>query len=245
MYLTLTYHIGRSSVRLNMQLWLLLLAVGSLGLISCTGFDNETALNADDFAKYEDCDDILKRGQYQQPGPYLVYLNSSEPITVYCDFDVNTGRLVIMQQKYGRVSFRMPYVHYTSSFGSLSGGDFWVGLHNMWSCSMNGYTVLTLTMQDWSNQIKRVRYNHFSVGNANSMYRLSIGGYDSANSDLPDDLYHNNGMPFATFDKPDTHNCAQNQGGDRRGLYKGITYYKGGNLRGRDGVRVGGSRLSF
>ncbi|XP_052781875.1 microfibril-associated glycoprotein 4-like [Mya arenaria] len=217
-----------------MLLLLSLLAVGSLGSIKCILLGDETALNVGDVVQYKDCDDILKSGKYQKPGAYLVYPNSSEPITVYCDFGLNIVTHVIMQQKYGLVSFNKSYKDYDSGFGNVSEGDFWIGLQNMTKYTNAGYNVLTLTMQDWSNQTKVVRYNNFRLGTAAEGYRLTIGGYHSANSDLPDNLYHNNGARFATPDKPDTQNCATNQGGGWWYNYCTFTlptghYYSGGS----------------
>ena len=57
-----------------------------------------------------------------------------------------------------------------------------------------------------------IQYAHFAIGPEVDGYRLSIGGYRSSHV-LPDDLSHNNQMRFATYDRPDVHNCATNQRG--------------------------------
>lgn len=70
--------------------------------------------------------------------------------------------------------------------------------------------MLRVTLQDWNHVIKVLQYKHFHVGPWSQQFPLSIGGYVSGHV-LPDDFSHNNGMLFATYDKPDRHQCAINQ----------------------------------
>jgi len=182
------------------------------GALNFDQFENDTVLNLGDFNKYRDCDDVLKSGHYKEPGAYLVYVNSTVPLNVYCHFDVGVGRFVIMQQKYGRQSFVRPYSHYTVGFGSASSGDFWYGLSKMKFLTDTGNRVLTVTLQDWNNVIKVIRYNYFALGPASDRFRLNIGGYVTSHV-LPDDFSHNNNMQFGTIDLPDIHGCATHMRG--------------------------------
>ena len=64
-------------------------------------------------------------------------------------------------------------------------------------------------MQDWHGNNRSVRYGHFSVSPA-PYFQLNIYGFQG---NVPDDLSHNNGMNFATYDRPDPNQCAAHQGG--------------------------------
>ncbi|XP_045166602.2 fibrinogen-like protein 1 [Mercenaria mercenaria] len=168
--------------------------------------------NVNDKLKYNDCDDVLRSGSYRESGNYVVFLNSSEPLQVYCNFESVEARTPIMQQKYGRENFQRYWHDYEYGFGNAASGDFWMGLKHMKRLTDTGFNVLTVTLQDCKNTIKVIRYNYFRLGPAYQRYPLRIGSYVSS-SVLPDDFYHNNGMQFATIDRPDHHNCATHQRG--------------------------------
>lgn len=186
-------------------------AVASLCLVLLCFCDGENILNQKDPIKYNDCDDVFRSGRYKESGSYLLFLNTSKPLEVYCRFEpLNASSAVIMQQKYGRISFVRHWEDYVHGFGSLISGDYWMGLAGMKALTDSGYHVLTITLQDWAYRTKVLRYNYFFLGSPSQRYQLHIGGYVSS-SILADDFGHNNGMPFATIDRPDAHNCAIHQ----------------------------------
>ncbi|WAR26130.1 ANGL6-like protein [Mya arenaria] len=132
---------------------------------------------------------------------------------VYCTFEEGSGGFVIMQQKYGHVSFVQNYQRYLYGFGSAHLGDFWFGLIKTKALTDHGYNKLTVWMQDCNNILKKVIYNWFSLGPFSTHFKLNIHSFDHLNSNLPDDFSFNNGMPFATYDKPDINHCAIHQRG--------------------------------
>lgn len=168
--------------------------------------------NADDKTRYNSCDDVFRSGNYNVSGSYNVFLNSTEPFQVHCDFAAGRTVVPIMQQKYGHISFKRYFRDYVIGFGNQALGDFWLGLARIKTLTDNGYRVLTVTMQDCAYQIKVLRYNYFFLGPAHQRYPLHIGGYVSSHV-LPDDFGYNNGMPFSTMDRPDVHSCAIYQKG--------------------------------
>ncbi|KAH3741972.1 microfibril-associated glycoprotein 4-like [Dreissena polymorpha] len=170
-------------------------------------FSDVTVLNDADITKYRDCDEILASGSYKEAGAYRIYLNQSEPIVVYCQFELGSVSYVISIQKLGRVSFVQNFYNYEWGFGSIGGGDGWLGLRRIKALTDAGNNKLTVTMQDCNNVVTTLVWYHFSLGSPASRYTLYVNSYASGNV-LPDDLSHNNGMPFSTIDRPDVNNCA-------------------------------------
>ena len=75
------------------------------------------------------------------------------------------------------------------------------------SCCI-GLNRLKIDMQDWNGNRRSISYSHFLVLDERSFYRLFVSGPSKS---LPDDMSFNNGMNFATPDRPDPSNCAVNQ----------------------------------
>nr|XP_034307762.1 angiopoietin-related protein 2-like [Crassostrea gigas] len=74
---------------------------------------------------------------------------------------------------------------------------------------LQGNTIQTINMQDWHGNNRSVRYSHFSVS-PQPYYYLNIHGFQG---DVLDDLSHNNGAYFTTFDRYDAEHCAIHQKG--------------------------------
>ncbi|KAL4227088.1 angiogenesis [Mactra antiquata] len=157
--------------------------------------------------KYNSCDDVLQSGHHNESGNYYVLLNTSKPTEVICRFENKIAYTSIMQQKYGRENFHRGWNDYVLGFGYPASGDFWSGLRTIRALTDSGHRVLTVTMQDWRNEIKIIQYRFFELDNT---YRLRIGSYVSGHV-LPDDFFHNNDQLFATYDRPDINNCAGEQ----------------------------------
>ena len=75
---------------------------------------------------------------------------------------------------------------------------------------VSGNNILTVNLQDWAQNNRNARYNHFKLLDS-TYFTLSIGYYSG---DAGDSMAHNNGIRFATPDRPDPHSCAPHyQGG--------------------------------
>ncbi|XP_060583551.1 angiopoietin-related protein 2-like [Ruditapes philippinarum] len=168
-------------------------------------------LKADGRIIYNDCHDALQHGNNKSDF-YMVRFYTSEPFEVYCRFGVNGPGIPIMTQKFGSVNFARGWHDYEYGFGIQSSGDFWLGLSRIKMLTDTGYQILTLTLKDWTRDIRTIRYNYFALGPASLRYPLHIGKYVTSHV-LPDDFAFSNGMPFATIDRPDANKCAYHQKG--------------------------------
>lgn len=76
----------------------------------------------------------------------------------------------------------------------------------MCTISSLGYNVLRIDAQDWALNMRYGIYSHFSIAGESDRYRLTLGA--SSGTFGYDDLAANNGMQFATIDRPDANRCA-------------------------------------
>lgn len=97
-----------------------------------------------------------------------------------------------------------------------------------------GNTILTFVLQDWNKNIQQLAYRDFRVLDSAQSYRMFVGSKISGY--LTDDFSFNNGMPFATQDRPDANYCALHQQAGWWFNYCTYTlptgnYYFGGNYQ--------------
>lgn len=159
------------------------------------------------FKIFKDCDEVRKSG-HTEPGQYLLWTPKKKTLKVHCEHGLNASTVLILQRKFGDISFTRSWAEYQVGFG-VSSRDYWAGLETIYKLTnFQGYNVLTFYMQDWQGNNHNVRYSYFHVTDYSQGYRLSVSGYSGS---VPDDFSYNNGMPFATYDVGDQKNCAKNQ----------------------------------
>lgn len=141
-------------------------------------------------------------------GTYTLWLNDTTPFKVLCEHGASTSYTVILRRQDGSIGFYQPFQYYLNGFGHPQ-YSYWAGLNAIYYLTYIGNTILTINMQDWHGNNRNVRYNHFSVSSA-PYFQLNIYGFQG---DVPDDLFHNNGSYFATYDRPDPNQCAVHQKG--------------------------------
>ena len=146
-----------------------------------------------------DCKDALNRG-FNQSGVYTIQPDSLPPFDVYCDMDTNGGGWTVFQRRQdGSVSFYQPWDMYVNGFGHLS-GEFWLGLNYTHRLTSGRRSELRVDLKDFDNKTAYAQYNVFAVGDAASMYTLSIDGYSGTAGDaLPPRV--NNNIKFSTIDR--------------------------------------------
>ena len=89
--------------------------------------------------------------------------------------------------------------------------EFWLGNDNINLITVNRSISLRVELESWRNPHTKVyaTYQHFSVGDEKSNYKLEASGYGGTAGNA---LSYHNSMPFqATEDKdndPSDHNCA-------------------------------------
>ncbi|KAL5011835.1 hypothetical protein ScPMuIL_010386, partial [Solemya velum] len=134
---------------------------------------------------------------------------------------------VFQRRQNGSVDFYRDWASYETGFGDLM-GEFWLGNRFIYSITNQSSYELMVNMSDFDGNSAYATYNVFNVGNAASMYLLTVNGYSGNAGDSLD--YHNN-MKFSTYDKDNDKNyanCAES--------YKGAWWYKScsnSNLNGR------------
>ena len=68
-------------------------------------------------------------------------------LQVFCDHQPDISYTIIQQRMYGNVNFNRNYNDYQIGFGSLSQGDFWIGLLTMHHLTSQGMIVGMLRLR--------------------------------------------------------------------------------------------------
>lgn len=176
--------------------------------LSCAYSLTDEAINENDVQQYGDCGAVRKFGGYMKTGVYKLWMNSTTSFKIVCIHEKNNSFNVIQRRVDGSVNFNQPWHSYQYGFGNAQ-GNFWIGLNQIYYFTSTGNTILTVNLQDWAGNNRNARY-YFKLTEPNS-YTLSIGQYSG---DAGDSMSNNNGMRFATPDRPDNRGCAPGyQGG--------------------------------
>ncbi|XP_052069020.1 angiopoietin-related protein 7-like [Mytilus californianus] len=142
--------------------------------------------------------------------------------------DIDGGGWTVLQRRQdGSVDFYRGWEDYKNGFGRLT-GEFWLGNEHVYKHTSEGNYQLRITLEDWNGDTRYATYNTFSLGNEDSSYKLTIGGY---NGTAGDGMTYNSGAVFSTKDRGNS--CAQRTVG--AWWYKGCTYsnLNGEYLRGK------------
>ena len=108
------------------------------------------------------------------------------------------------------IDFIRDWSEYKTGFGNED-SNYWIGLSMLHHLTQSGkrLQVYLETFNSTLEDIAVVFYDHFSVGNEDTFYRLSLSGYSG---DIGDGLASGNNMMFSTRDQDhDTYNysCSQ------------------------------------
>ena len=130
---------------------------------------------------------------------------------------------------------------YEEGFGSPD-GEYWLGLSNIYRLAQQSTWELRVDLQDFDDNIAYAAYESFSISDAASNYRLSIGAYSGNAGDLDALRIHNNSQ-FSTLDRDNDKwygDCAaDHQGGwwyeacessNLNGLYLGSGQYSNAGM---------------
>ena len=148
-------------------------------------------------------------------GVYKINTGTFSTTNVYCDMITDDGGWIVIQRnrKNSKLSFNKNWKEYEDGFGDL-GGDFWAGLKLMHALTQSGQWEMRVDYQKGDNSWTYLHYNHFSVENASTKYRLDINGYTggvSFGSKRDPFTASANGMKFTTYDSDNdryNNNCA-------------------------------------
>ncbi|XP_071143570.1 fibrinogen-like protein A [Mytilus edulis] len=154
------------------------------------------------------------KGSRKGSGVYSIYpqKSKSDKIKVYCDMKTDGGGWTVIQRRIdGSTDFEKHWKDFEDGFGDVS-KEFWLGNKYLNYITMKGTYELRIDLVKTNNKKTFAVYSKFSVGDAKTKYRISVGGYHGTAGDY---LGANNGMKFSTKDQDnDTwgSNCAVNNG---------------------------------
>ncbi|XP_022920297.2 fibroleukin-like [Onthophagus taurus] len=120
------------------------------------------------------------------------------PFMVFCDMESRDGGWTVIQNRFdGSQEFFKNWHEYKHGFGNL-GGEFWLGLNNIYYLTGNEVNELLIELEDFDGVSAYARYTAFSLGSELEGYALKVlGGYSgNAGNSL---IYHA-GNKFSTKD---------------------------------------------
>ncbi|KAL3885244.1 hypothetical protein ACJMK2_025332 [Sinanodonta woodiana] len=187
-----------------------------------------------------DCQELYLKGN-TRTGVYVIYPDGrSQGIYVRCDMDTAGGGWTFIQRRVsGDVDFYRNWSDYKQGFGDLN-GNFWVGNNNIYDLTAQGNYTLRIDLSVSDTNKTYAMYSSFKVGDENSGFFLTAGGY---NGTAGDSFSYHSGAKFTTKDQDndvDGTNCAE--------LYKGGWWYKAchySNLNGMYGSSAYGQGINW
>ncbi|XP_065889959.1 ryncolin-1-like [Dysidea avara] len=127
---------------------------------------------------------------------------------VFCDTD---GWTVIQRRQDGSVDFNRLWVDYKKGFGDLN-GEFWYGLRAINCLTQTGLWELRIDFEFMNKTRSYLHYNTFKVGDDDTNYQLTIGGFTGITPTDPFATHSLNGKAFSTYDNDNdlsrSRNCA-------------------------------------
>ncbi|KAL3885230.1 hypothetical protein ACJMK2_025318 [Sinanodonta woodiana] len=161
-----------------------------------------------------DCQEMYQRG-YNTTGVYVIYPDGlPQGIYVRCDMETAGGGWTFIQRRVnGDVDFYRDWSDYKQGFGDLD-GNFWIGNDNIHLLTAQDHYQLRIDLSISSTNTTYVMYSSFNVGDENSGYILTGGGYSGIAVDA---LSYHFRLQFSNKDRDNDvgdANCAQdNKGG--------------------------------
>ncbi|XP_053385771.1 microfibril-associated glycoprotein 4-like [Mercenaria mercenaria] len=162
-----------------------------------------------------DCQDIKALG-HRRSGVYYIYPKNTRGFSVRCDMDTANGGWTLIQRRILNSDFYKTWDDYQFGFGNLS-ENFWIGNQQIHLISTQGWYELRVDMTSMDNETAYAEYKLFSVGDVDSLYKLTVAGYSGT---AGDSLTVHNNRKFSTKDRDyDTSsgNCAR--------MYSGAWWY--------------------
>ncbi|XP_064553813.1 fibrinogen-like protein 1 [Drosophila montana] len=140
---------------------------------------------------------------------YAIKVPDMYPFSVSCDSKLaGSGWIVIQRRIHGSVSFNRGWDEYKAGFGDLR-GEFFIGLEKLHKLTQSQPHELYISLKDFQNETRYVRYSNFVIGNETEVYKIKmLGDFTGNTGDSFKYHLHNN---FSTPDRDndgDTGNCA-------------------------------------
>lgn len=168
----------------------------------------ETKLAIDN-SKPRDCQDIQDLGN-TSTGIYTIYPGlGNNAIRVRCDMHTTVGGWTVFQRRISSSDFFKTWNEYQVGFGDLE-TNFWLGNQQLHLILSQGWYQLRVDLTSWDNEHLYAEYQVFSVGDAETKYKLFVDGYSG---NAGDSFTAHSGMMFTTKDRDNdiakNSNCAK------------------------------------
>ena len=126
----------------------------------------------------------------------------------YCDTTTDDGGWMVVQRRQTRTfPFNRRWAEYEKGFGNLS-SDFWFGLKSLYCLTSK---EMRMDFQFINGTKSYMHYKNFSVGPAETDYKLNVGGFTGVTPTDPLATHPLDGLPFTTLDRDNdlsSSNCA-------------------------------------
>ncbi|KAH8376924.1 hypothetical protein KR093_002278, partial [Drosophila rubida] len=133
--------------------------------------------------------------------PHAIRVPVSQTMLVPCDStltEAGPGWIVIQRRKDGSVNFNRTWSEYKEGFGDLD-GEFFLGLEKLHLLTQSQPHELFISLMDFSNETRYVRYNNFVIGNEEEFYEMKeLGTYSGTAGNSM--AYHRH-RKFSTTDR--------------------------------------------
>ncbi|XP_063416245.1 fibrinogen-like protein A [Mytilus trossulus] len=157
----------------------------------------------------KDCTELKKYNE--KSGIYKISQGNSV-LKVYCDMTTDGGGWSIIQRHQdGIVDFQRTWAEYENGFGNVE-GDYWLGNKHIHQMTSSGKYELRIDLKNTKNEKKYAVYKQFSLGDAASKYKLSIGSHSG---NAGDSMKYHNGRVFSATDQDNdttSSDCAKSYG---------------------------------
>ncbi|XP_020663412.3 angiopoietin-related protein 3 isoform X1 [Pogona vitticeps] len=155
---------------------------------------NRTSKLQDHTGNATDCTWIYNRGE-RSSGIYSIKPKGSKAFNVYCEMKTDSSWTVIQNRSDGSLDFNQTWENYLNGFGNL-GGEFWLGLHKIYSIVDQADYLLRIELEDWKANKRYIEYT-ITIGGPETDYTILLF---RITGNIPNALPEQKEIKFSTKD---------------------------------------------